>query len=142
MVNIPYYETSHFVFSNLSAHRVSYNGVEYPTVEHAFHAQKFADQSIRQQIKDSASPLQALTLARQLKPQRRTDWDEVKVGILTEIVREKVLQHKEVHEALMATGTDDIVEINPNDDFWGNGPDGNGQNRMGKILMHIRSELI
>lgn len=141
MVNIPYYETSNFVFSNFSAHQVNYKGISYPTVEHAFHAQKFEDKNLQNQIRDCGSPLEAWSLARELKPQRRSDWNDVKVAILTELVREKISQHQEVKDALLATGKDEIIEVNPNDDFWGSGVDGNGQNQTGKLLMLIRSEL-
>ena len=44
MIKIPHYETSYFLFSNFSPHRVVYKGVSYPTLEHAFQAQKFLDE--------------------------------------------------------------------------------------------------
>jgi len=141
MIEIPYYETSHFVFSNFSAHTVEYNGVNYPTAEHAFHAQKFDDPLLADKIRDCGSPLAAWQLAHELKPQRRSDWNDVKVAILTDIIRAKVNQHQEVKDALLSSGSEEIIEINPNDDFWGSGPDGNGQNNTGKIFMQIRSEL-
>jgi len=141
MITIPYYETSNFVFSNFSAHIVTYKGVTYPTAEHAFHAQKFDDETLRNQIRNCPSPIAAWELGRKLKPQRRSDWDDVKVDILTEIIRNKVEQNSDVKEALLSTGDEEIVEINPNDDFWGTGADGNGQNQTGKILMKIRDEL-
>lgn len=141
MIAIPYYETSNFVFSNFSAHSVRYNGIVYPTAEHAYHAQKFDILKVQEQIKNCSSPLEAWTLAGQLKPYRRADWDEVKVAIMKEVLRAKVSQHSEVQAALIATGDEEIVEVNPEDDFWGNGPDGNGQNQTGKILMRIRDEL-
>ena len=134
MITIPYYETSNFVFSNFSAHTVKVGGVQYPTVEHAFHAQKFDNEQLREQILHSGSPLAAWKLAHELKPQRRADWDSVKVAVLTDIIRAKVSQHSDVMSALLATGDEEIVEINPNDDFWGNGADGNGQNQNRKAL--------
>lgn len=141
MIAIPYYETSNFVFSNFSAHTVNYNGIVYPTAEHAYHAQKFENLQMQEQIKLCISPLEAWELAGQLRLHRRADWDEVKVAIMADILRAKVSQHPEVHEALIATGTEEIVELNPKDDFWGSGPDGNGQNQTGKILTRIRDEL-
>ena len=141
MIAIPYYETSNFVFSNFSAHQVNYEGANYPTAEHAFHAQKFNNKDLRNQIKNCPSPIAAWELALKFKPQRRSDWNDVKVGILTDIIRNKVNQNTDVKEALMATNDEEIVELNPNDDFWGNGPDGSGQNQTGKILMKVRDEL-
>ena len=43
MIKIPYYESSYFVFHNFSAHAINYNGITYPTAEHAFHSAKFDD---------------------------------------------------------------------------------------------------
>ncbi len=141
-IKIPYYETSNFCFSNFSAHAIKFKGAIYPTAEHAFHAQKFDDTNLREQIVKCGSPLDAWELARELKPQRRTDWDNVKVGILTNIIREKVRQYPEIETALRETGDKEIVELNNNDDFWGTGADGKGQNNTGKILMTVRDELV
>lgn len=141
MITIPYYEASNFVFSNFSAHTVTFGDVTYSTAEHAFHAQKFSDQDLCDRIRLCGSPLAAWELARSLKQYRRADWNAVKVGILTDIVRAKVSQHPEVKRALLATGDQEIIERNPEDDFWGDGADGKGQNQTGKILMRIRGEL-
>lgn len=141
MIKIPYYETSYFVFSNFSPHAVVYKEVLYPTVEHAFHAAKFDNEQIKADIKNASSPLKAFELGKKHKPQRRSNWDEIKVSVLYEIITEKVKQHDEVKKALLATGTDEIIEDNPHDDFWGNGKDGNGQNQTGKILMRIREVI-
>lgn len=141
MIEIPYYETSNFALHNFSAHAITYEGVVYPTVEHAYHALKFKDNILREKVRTSGSPLAAWELARDLKPQRRIDWDDIKVTILTDLIRAKVAQHRDVRDTLIATGSEEIVELNPNDDFWGSGADGKGQNNTGKILMKIREEI-
>ncbi|MFH1178624.1 MAG: NADAR family protein [bacterium] len=140
MIIIPYYEDSNFCFSNFSAHSISFKDKTYPTAEHAFHAQKFQDASIVNKIINAKSPLEALQLGKRYKNERRADWDEAKVGILYEILKEKVVQHSEVKETLLATGDEEIIEISPSD-FWGNGINGKGQNQCGKILMKIRYEI-
>lgn len=141
MIKIPYYETSYFVFSNFSPHAVTVNDILYPTVEHAYHAAKFDDEKIKEEIRNARSPLLAFELGKKYQAVRKENWNEVKVTILYELVKEKVLQHAEVRNALLATGDEEIIEDNPHDDFWGNGKDGKGQNNMGKILMKIRHEL-
>ncbi len=142
MIQIPYYETSYFALHNFSAHAITMNGVVYPTAEHAFHAHKFADDAIKKEILHSPSPAAAFRLAKKYKPQRRPDWDAIKVGVLEDIIRHKVQQNPDVKEVLLLSADEEIVEVNPNDDFWGNGPDGNGENHTGKILMKIRDELL
>jgi hypothetical protein len=141
MIKIPYYETSNFVFSNFSPHSVKIEGILYPTAEHAYHAAKFDDEKIKDEIKNAGSPLEAFQLAKKYKPVRKENWDEIKVNILYEIIKEKTKQYNEVRDALLATGNEEIIEDNPHDDYWGNGKDGKGQNHTGKILMRIRSEL-
>lgn len=141
MIAIPYYETSNFIFSNFSAHTIEFNGVQYQTAEHAYHAQKFEDKGLCTQIQSCSSPLAAWQLSRKLRAHCRKDWDSVKVEILTAIIRAKIAQHPEVEKVLLATGEEEILEINPNDEFWGNGADGNGQNQTGKIWMQLRAEL-
>jgi len=141
MIKIPYYENSYFALHNFSAHSIKYNGVIYTTVEHAFHSVKFDDENIKEEIRKARSPFEAYELGKKYKSFRKTNWDEIKVSVLYEIITEKVKQHEEVKKVLLSTNKEEIVEDNPNDDFWGNGKDGNGQNQTGKILMKIRSEL-
>lgn len=141
MIKIPYYETSFFVFSNFSSHAVVYKNILYPTAEHAYHASKFDDEKIKNEILNAKSPLEAYKIGKLNKSKRISNWDEIKINVLYEIIKEKVNQHIEVKEALLSTGNNEIVEVNPNDSFWGNGKDGKGENQMGKILMRIRSEL-
>lgn len=141
MITIPYYETSYIALHNFSAHAVTIDGITYPTAEHAFHALKFDDHAIRDEILSSRSPVAAFALGKKYKPLRRADWDDIKVEMLTTIIRHKAQQNPDVQESLLQSGDEEIVEVNPHDDFWGNGSDGKGLNHTGKILMKIRDEL-
>ena len=141
MINIPYYESSFFALHNFSAHSIVYKGAVYSTVEHAYHSSKFDDVDIKKEIQQAGNPLLAYTLGQKYASARKSNWDEIKVNVLYEIIKEKVKQYDEVKNVLLSTGNDEIIEVNPNDDFWGNGIDGNGQNNTGKILMRIRQEL-
>jgi len=141
MINIPYYESSFFALHNFSAHSIVYKGAVYPTVEHAYHSSKFDDVDIKKEIQQAGNPLLAYTLGQKYASARKSNWDEIKVNVLYEIIKEKVNQHEEVKNTLLSTGSDEIVEVNPNDDFWGSGKDRNGQNNTGQILMRIRQEL-
>jgi ribA/ribD-fused uncharacterized protein len=141
MIKIPYYENSNFVFHNFSSHAIKYNGITYPTAEHAFHSAKFEDEKIKEEIRNAKTPLDVFYLGKKYKYLRKENWDDIKVNVLYEILTEKVKQHAEVIKALLNTGTEEIIEDNPNDDFWGNGKDGKGENQTGKILMRIREEF-
>jgi ribA/ribD-fused uncharacterized protein len=129
--------------NNWSAHRVTIWGKTFPTLEHGFHYRKYSDKhpEIAEEIANAPSPWAAMQVDRHHRAKRRHDWQEAKVGIMTELMRAKIEQNPDVKERLLATGSKTIVENSPWDDFWGAGKDGRGQNRMGKILMHLRDEL-
>ena len=42
---------------------------------------------------------------------------------------------------LLSTGNQVLIE-HSNDRYWGDGLDGTGQNKLGKILMEVRDKLI
>lgn len=129
--------------NNWSAHAVQLWDQLFPTVEHGFHYRKFTETApdVAIEIIKAPSPWAAMQIERQHRTKRRTDWQDVKVGIMTELVRAKVQQNEDVRVCLLKTGTKQIIENSPWDMFWGIGKDGTGQNHMGKILMLIREEL-
>ena len=43
--------------------------------------------------------------------------------------------------ALLASGDSLLVERAHKDSYWGDGGDGSGQNRLGQLLMQVRTEL-
>lgn len=64
-------------------------------------------------------------------------WHEIKVAIMEDILLEKTRQHEKVRRVLKNIGDRTVIENSPTDNFWGIGPDGNGQNMLGKIWMKI-----
>lgn len=75
------------------------------------------------------------------KVKMRPDWDQVKDKAMYDCCMAKFLQHPDLRAKLMATGDEELVEQSPIDSYWGEGPDGKGLNKLGKILMRIRGEL-
>ena len=56
----------------------------------------------------------------------------------------KAQQHADIREILFKTGKKPIIEINPNDKFWGgitNGPHIIGQNHLGFQWVRVRSKM-
>jgi ribA/ribD-fused uncharacterized protein len=130
----------HDFLSNFFYAAVHWEGVEYPTVEHAFQAAKTDIASERRAIRECSSPSQAKRLGRRVE--LRDDWESVKVSIMESIVREKFTAHAELRAKLLATGDRRLVEGNTwNDTFWGVCR-GHGKNHLGKILMRVRAELL
>lgn len=134
------FRDKYLFLSNFSQARINYNGLEFKNSEAAFQAQKVLD--VEEQLPfTQMSPKEAKRRGRQVK--LRPDWEDVKDGIMEEIVRAKFSQNVNLRDKLLATGDATLIEGNTwNDRYWGvDTKTGEGQNRLGKILMKIRSEF-
>lgn len=137
-----FYEQEFYVLSNFSSFRVRWAGRDYDTAEAAYHCEKFPHNgTIRVQIYNAPSAHEAFKIAERNRESRRIDWDVVKVDIMRNILRAKTEQHEYVRTKLLETGNRELIEDSWRDDFWGWGPDRNGQNMLGKLWMEIRTEL-
>lgn len=128
-------------FSNFSQHGVNLKEQWWPTSEHFFQAQKFADISYAEAIRRAPTPKRAAELGRARSQALRPDWEQVKDDIMREAVRAKFQTHKDIQQTLLDTGDEEIVEAAPGDFYWGAGADGSGKNMLGRILMEVRAEL-
>lgn len=138
-----FYEREFYPFSNFSSFSIKFLGFHWQTSEHAFQAMKFIEIEpiIFEQIKNASSAHDAKKIAKEHAERRREDWSAVKVSIMEEIVREKLLQHEYIQKKLLETGDKEIVEDSPKDSFWGWGFDQKGENHLGKIWMKLREEM-
>jgi len=50
---------------------------------------------------------------------------------MLEVVRAKFTQHEDLKAILLGSGDALLVEHTENDDYWGDGGDGSGKNRLG-----------
>lgn len=136
-----FYEQDHYYLSNFSAFAVEFEGERYPTSEHAYQAQKFEDSTMREAIREADSAHEAFKMAERWKVWRRSDWDDVKIGIMRDILEAKVRQHAYVHRKLLETGDRSLIENSWRDGFWGWGPMQDGKNELGLLWMDIRDQL-
>ena len=140
-----FYEQDFYVLSNFSAFTLIWNAKEkmrFDTSEAAYHWEKFPhDEDIQTAIINAPSAHEAFKIAERNKHRRRDDWDDVKVGIMRDILRAKAEQHEYVRRKLLATGDRELVEDSWRDDFWGWGPNHDGRNMLGKLWMEVRAEL-
>jgi ribA/ribD-fused uncharacterized protein len=83
----------------------------------------------------------AFKIAQRHKASVRSDWHDIKVNIMRLIIRAKTEQHPYVRRKLLATGDRELIEDSWRDDFWGWGPNRDGQNMLGKLWMELRAEL-
>ena len=128
-------------FSNFSRHAITLKGKRWPTSEHYFQAQKFAGTEHEEEVRKCKTPREAANMGRSRKLPLRRDWESVKEKVMLEALRAKFTQHGELKAILLGTGDALLVEHTENDSYWGDGGDGSGKNRLGRLLMQVRDEL-
>jgi ribA/ribD-fused uncharacterized protein len=128
-------------FSNFSRHGFELGGRYWPTSEHYFQAQKFVGTEHEEQVRLSRTPKDAALAGRDRKRPLRVDWESVKDEVMRRAVRKKFETHGDIREVLLGTAEQELVEAAPGDSYWGCGKDRGGKNRLGQILMEVRSEL-
>ena len=136
----PYYEFTNFYQCN-----VFLDDKLWPTTEHYFQAQKFVGTPYFDKIRRLPTPRDAFQLSRDpvVARWRRGDWESVKDDIMLRALRAKFSASCSVQlrDKLRGTGDKELVEHTSNDSYWGDGGDGTGKNKLGKLLMRVRSEL-
>lgn len=116
------------------------DGIVYPSGEAAFQAQKTLDMSIRRKIAMMPMPGAAKRIGRHVV--LRSDWEEIKRDVMVDVVKRKFEQNPELAAQLLATYPASLVEGNTwNDRYWGV-CNGDGQNKLGRILERVRNELL
>lgn len=141
---IGFFPREYYFLDNFSAYQIQYEGILYPTVEHAYQAQKFlqtAQPEIAELIRTAPSPHAAKKIAAENQMACPPDWDARKLLVMENLLRAKLHQHPYVRQKLLETGTMPIVEDSPYDYYWGIGFDRTGENHLGKIWMKLRAEL-
>lgn len=123
--------------SNFWPCEICYAGLTFASVEAAYQAAKTLDQTERARFV-TMDAKQAKRAGKKLV--LRSDWDAIKLALMTDLVRQKFLD-PELQTKLLVTGDDPIVELNAwRDTYWGVCK-GVGENHLGRILMAVRDEL-
>ena len=143
MTQILFYKVSepYGEFSNFSPHPVRLKEKVWPTSEHYFQAQKFAGTEHEEAVRQAKSPMVAARMGRSRERPLRSDWESIKDNVMREALRAKFTQHLQLRSLLLSTGDVELIEHTPNDRHWADGGDGNGKNRLGKLLMELRTKL-
>lgn len=126
--------------SNMSSSSFKVGQTTYPTVEHFFQAMKTTDPAERAKILAAKTAGEAKKIGRTVT--LRKNWNEIREEVMETALRAKFQQNPELKKKLIDTGDVDLIEGNTwGDTFWGQ-VDGKGQNKLGKLLMKIRDELM
>jgi N-glycosidase YbiA len=124
--------------SNFHMIPIEYEGITYPSTEHAYQAAKTLDQADRRAIAALKYPGAAKKAGYKVK--LREDWESIKLRVMEEVIAVK-FQDRHLRQKLLDTGNKELVESNNwGDKYWGS-CNGVGENHLGKILMKIRSNI-
>jgi len=124
--------------SNFYPAVIIYDGITYPTVEHAYQASKTLNMSVRRDISQLPTPGGAKRAGRRLI--LRPGWDDMKIGVM-DIILHRKFEIPHLRQSLLDTGNAYLIEGNTwGDTYWGVCNE-RGQNHLGKLLMKIRAEL-
>jgi len=124
--------------SNFYPATVGLHDIEYPTVEHAYQAAKGIGPESRKYVREAPTPGEAKRRGRDIL--HRGDWEDLKLSVMENLLRQK-FANDPLRSMLLATGNEELVEGNNwGDRFWGR-CNGEGENRLGELLMKIREDL-
>lgn len=133
--------------SNFSKHGFhDHYGTFWPTNEHYFQAMKSDDSPAARKmvntILSTPSPGKAKRLGQLIN--MRTDWDIIRIFIMSQGLRMKFDSNPDIKIQLMNTVDYNLIEGNTwKDLFWGIDIEtGRGQNHLGRLLMILRTEYI
>ena len=124
--------------SNFYPSKINYQGIRYPSTEHAYQASKVLNEKTKRTI----AKLHTASMAKKYgaKVKLRKNWENIKDEIMFEILQIK-FQKACLKRKLAATKNANLTEGNWwGDTYWGV-CHGKGQNKLGKMLMKIRNKI-
>lgn len=137
-MKIDSFRGEYFFLSNFYEAPVEYEELTYQNSEAAFQAQKCANPKERETF-TTMNPSEAKKAGRTVT--LRKDWEDVKIAVMTGVVKAKFEQNPSLAEMLLATKDAYLEEGNNwGDRVWGT-VNGEGANNLGLILMNTRKFL-
>lgn len=143
MKTVTEFQGEYRFLSNFWPCYLRYQGIDYPTAEHAYQAAKVENPDIKTRIRNCSTPAEAkdFFVTNGISPDQGWTTGK-KLKIMEELLMIK-FGGKEplLTRALMDTGDAPLIEGNNwNDTFWGV-CDQVGENNLGRLLMIVRDKL-
>lgn len=136
------FDGPHRFLSNFYPVKVTFEGMEFPTVEHSYQSAKCTSLQERIVIQIAATPGKAKRLGH--KVTMCQNWDAIRVDVMRSLLVQK-FSNPSLKDMLLNTGEQQLIEGNAwGDKFWGAVLENGrwvGQNKLGNLLMQIRNEL-
>jgi predicted NAD-dependent protein-ADP-ribosyltransferase YbiA (DUF1768 family)/RNA recognition motif-containing protein len=118
-------------------------GILFPSISHAFQANRTTDETTKKAILNAESLLIVGKIARRIEDPE--DWSLKRLIIMEKLIRDKFRRSKELLEKLKATSPRELImtyeEESSANLFWGCVKE-RGQNQLGRIIMKIRNDII
>lgn len=138
-------EKPYGAFSNLYKRNIEFEGIVFPTAEHAYQAGKARKPAVRDWLMAAPTPSLLAMAAHGLYVwDIAPDWSKTKFDRMKRVLLAKYTQHQDLRELLLSTGSARLVESATVDNavnrLWGE-VNGKGQNKLGVLLMEVRAEL-
>ncbi len=118
--------------------------VHWKSAEHFYQAGKALSIEDHERIRQAETPLDARRLGQSVK--LRADWNKARIPRMYMALLLKFNPVTPLTEKLVKTDGYELIHLTPwgkeGDPFWGIGRHMNGQNRLGKMLMAIRTRWI
>lgn len=130
--------------SNFYVAPIELAGVSWRTVEHFYQAMKSTNSKVQYAIRVLGSPQNAKRMGRTIS--LSPGWDLIRDIVMQEALQAKFDQHVDLRDKLIATGKKILIEGNSwHDNYWGacychKCTNTIGRNKLGSMLMHLRSE--
>lgn len=133
------------IYSNFYPCEIYYERLFFKNSESAYQAGKFVDLEMKNEF-TSTTGGEAKELAKKYKVHVRSDWHDLSLTRMSEVLHAKFTQHKDLRIMLINTYPQEMVEGNWwHDNWWGvckcgKTPkcDGTGKNWLGRMLMAER----
>lgn len=145
------FQSQYSFLSNLYPAQTKYNGINYPSAEHAYQHSRalfLGKHDCAHKIRIAKSGMDAKREASNLPSTK--EWDSCKVNSMRDIVYAKFAQNAALQTKLLETGDRALLEATY-DSFWGCGltlsarkmkqGDWHGKNHLGQILVDCRTEI-
>lgn len=128
--------------SNLYPCHFSLDGLKWKSVEHYYQAQKHVGTAAFEAIRNAKDGFAALKAGGNRNLMPRGDWEQIKVTVMKKAVQAKFTEVATLCKKLQATGDVPLYHQSISDGFWGCNLAGEGDNRLGKLIMEVRAQLI
>lgn len=131
----------YFALNNLYPRSLKLQQQYWHSIEHYYQAQQFIQATDQDRIRQALTPQAARESAQASTATRRPDWEQCRDDILQEAVYVTFKYNDDLNTLLLSTADAPLCYRTDTDPFRGITAGGVGENRLGKLLMTIRTRL-